>query len=563
MRVRPMAGPVRSPLLLVFPLFLVASAGAALEVESVRWGFDGRPYPESFNPLTIEFSNPGNEPFMGAVQLTKRIGLGGKAGATEIQPCSIAPGGRRTVQFLPYVGTNADSLTWRLEWNGGSESLNEVRLAVGAASVELISGDVFAARDTSRLDRFPARYFPTTAGATDPLASAVLAHDPQWEEARAKAFLQWLHRGGQLHLFHDANGSFPNFEGILATLNDTSAASDRGQGKVYRYAKQPTEITLDELQRIRNVPKVPNESYNQQGRHTAFAYLGALSRPDVAWGLIYLAAFFYIFLLGPVHYFLSTRRFDYRLSIVSLLVLIGVFSLLFMHVGRRGYGEKDRLHSVAVARPVGEGLYDVRQWSHAFMTRGDDYQFRYHSPHQLFAFHHQMNAVPGMLKNGFEGMMQVDIPVYSSRNLVSQSVLPGPNIHVEQLRSGNRDFDLRITGLEAIRHVWVRQGSQLYRYEERGDRWVKWSAEDIDQHIYPQPHMITRYKSKNTREREAFQRIGPALLHAHQNWRQPFGIEVLIYADLPETFYPSSPTFEKRSGRALYIFDLNESTTRP
>ncbi len=50
-----------------------ANADAALEVEEVRWGFDGQVVQHRFNLLSVLVSNPTGEPFDGGMALTREI----------------------------------------------------------------------------------------------------------------------------------------------------------------------------------------------------------------------------------------------------------------------------------------------------------------------------------------------------------------------------------------------------------------------------------------------------------------------------------------------------------
>src|SRR6185369_3950315 len=55
-------------------LFTVASA-RALEVQQVRWGFDGTVVPGRFNLLSVLIGNPSTKPFDGTVNLYKSRGM--------------------------------------------------------------------------------------------------------------------------------------------------------------------------------------------------------------------------------------------------------------------------------------------------------------------------------------------------------------------------------------------------------------------------------------------------------------------------------------------------------
>ena len=113
------------PLAWIFITYPLAAWGknAPLQIDRVLWGFDGKPVVEAFNPLTLEVSNLSSEPYQGSIQLERRLG-NSLSGIPEIQSISLAPGGKRVIQFTPYIEQH-QYVDWRISWRGGSHNLGE------------------------------------------------------------------------------------------------------------------------------------------------------------------------------------------------------------------------------------------------------------------------------------------------------------------------------------------------------------------------------------------------------------------------------------------------------
>ncbi len=552
-----MRGIIRSwaILLLITPAL---RAAPELVVESHLWGFSGRPVQEAFNPLTLEVSNASNTPYAGTIALVRRLG-GRPSGVREIQAISLAPGGRRIVQFYPYIDHRFGSYEWRVSWKGGHHDLGlSRRLRLGPrATVELVDQQSTTEKPTGQLPIFPNHYFPSQVNATESLETVVLTHVPDWEPARAKAFWQWLNRGGTVHLVSPGDGRALTFRGDLAPLNDASRSAF-GYGRVIRHAPQSN----------RGLPSNWNASRSERtfngtdisGRLNVLRAFGASTRPDISWEFIYLASIGYLIVIGPAHYlFARNSRRDYRLVLLSLIGIVAAFSWLFTKIGRRGFGESDRWLSAAIARPVDDtGSYDVLQWSHAFLTKSDSYQFRHKSPHQLFEVDHQTDSVEGFAQNGASGLLEVDIPLYSSRNFLSQAVLQGPAIQPEILQWSPLESTLgvRLPGDLPIRQAWYRQDNEYHEMVERaGDRWSTSRTDYSWQHAN---HRVPLTINQAALEAD----LPNWLLHWHDHTREQSGdpgehAELLLYADAPESFHPATPAFEKRRGHVIYVIPLS------
>ena len=552
-------------ILLICAVFLVpigVSAAPNLTVERALWGFSGKAIPEAFNILTIEVRNASAEPYQGVIQLVKTLGSR-SVGIPEIHPIGLAPGGARTVQFTPYIDAQVDVYEWRVDWKNGSMELGDLGIRLNRGSPEtvaLIEDTNTFGKGGEHFPSFPDRYFPTNVSVTNGLASVVLAHVPRWEEARANAFWQWLQRGGTLHLFLGQDGQGLEFSGKLSALNDTTV-STVGYGRVRRHAQRLNALTRSQSKALLTPRR--NTDYRDQGRESVWRAFGSATLPDIPWGWIYAGAFAYLILIGPGHYFFGRNsRRDYRVTILALIAIVGVFSWVFTKIGRRGYGESDRWLSAAIARPLGDGTFDVQQWSHAFVTKSESYQFRHASAHQLFEVQHQMDTVPGFRQGGAQGYLSLDLPLFTSRNMISQAVGIGPDIQVKIARWSSQypmRLEAEILGDAAIEKAWLRLDNQYFNLEKTGSS--KWEVDRKDNAWEERTYLApSRYRGNSvwmhlhqdipnwllSFHRHAHDQIGPVSEHA----------ELILYAKSPDTFLPTSPNFEDHFGRVIYVIPL-------
>ena len=398
--------------------FLIAQAHAALQVSPPLWGFDGKVLNESFNVLSIEVANPGGKPFDGELVLKEES----HSSAPYRQHIYLSPGSARWVQFHPYVGSFSPE--WSLSWDGSDRGSVDLGQPVsGPPATVLLADPSSPASRTARMRIFPDNLFPTTVSATDGLYALVLDHQPRWDAQRREAFLDWVNRGGIVHLIPGVDGALPQFTENLAPLNISGQRGSIGAGWVAKHQTPRTEIDEKSLKNAGFAsPEIKEEGegsiYDMDG--FLFRKLAAVTKPDIAWGLIYLLTAVYVLLIGPVFYLLRKR--DYRLLLGGFIATVAIFAYVFTAVGRRGYGEKQIYHSLSIARSLGAGRYDVREWVHAFATTGDLYRFQHAEGSQLYAALSEGETVRGDIAAGKESSFTADIPLFSSRPFLHRGV---------------------------------------------------------------------------------------------------------------------------------------------
>jgi hypothetical protein len=459
----------------------------AIDVGPARWGFDGQATPHNFNLLSVLVSNPGPQPFEGTLELRQSIGGGTRVGAPLVEDLYIAPFSSRWVQFYPYVKERFED--WSLRWTSrsgqptGRQSVDIPQpVLADQMPVWLVGADDVSGLGGS-LRHFPENLFPPMVTATDTLKMVALDHVPQWEEVRRQSFRDWLFRGGQLHLFKDINGSYPQFSAGLAELNVPAEQFPIGAGQVFRHDRPRSQIDADFIAKHLGVSGNGKDQATGQseelieipagrggsgrmirrattGAETAddlfadlagglFAFLKGRVRPHHNWTLIYSMAVFYILTVIPGVHILGRKRFDYRVVYGTLIGLIVLFSLGFAYIGRRGHDEANVVNSVAVARQLPDGALDVTAWSNVFVINGNEYAISRAGTGSLYSTAQTFEAVNGVIRNGAQGAFYVDIPPYSSQSFLHRIKLKNDRFEIKvidfsttQPKSPKSDGDL-------------------------------------------------------------------------------------------------------------------------
>ena len=427
------------PFLALLILFAVKSH-AALDVGKPLWGFDGKVPHSSFALLSVEVVNRGAKAFEGDIGLS-----GGGNGAPLKQSVFLAPGTSRMVQFHPYIGNYAPD--WKLSWNDGRERDADLgQPETGAPATVLLADPDAPGMRAVRMRLFAENLFPTTVGATDGLGAIVLDHQPHWDAPRREAFLDWLRRGGTVHLLPGADGAAVQFTDDFAPLNITDAGKQKriGAGLVVKQETTRAEITEQWLKEHGFAPReLRNDGKGNIYDVDSFVFrkLAAITRPNINWTLIYLLTVAYVILIGPVFYL--QRKRNYRLLLGGFLVTVGLFAWAFTVIGRRGYGEKQIYHSIAIARPLGEGRFDVQEWIHAFATTGDNYRFTHGDAVHLYGTASDGDTVRGEIHEGKGSQFAADIPLFSSRPFLHRGVMKAedPALKVEAWDRASFDSD--------------------------------------------------------------------------------------------------------------------------
>ncbi len=398
---------------------------------------------QRFAPVSLEVDNPSAEPFDGTLRLSRTQLGGGRLGAVLVQPAYLAPRASRRVQFYPQVLSDYED--WTLEWDGGSTVLPKPRLGPPATALLVAENELFDRGGAVK--RFPERLFPPFVTATDGLAELFLDHVPDWQAQQRQAFLDWLRRGGTVHLIAGPDGKLPRFSGELVDLNEPSDAFRVGAGLVRRHAVRRVGLTADFLKRLAPPPPLPEEVEAARTDPEAwrwgqfkledwkingglFTRLRQMVSTAHQWGVIHLMSLAYVAVIFPGCFLVGREFRDARLTFGLIAAATVVFTGAFWLTGRRGYGESTSVHSIALAEHLGGSRFDVSQWTSVFVTAGGDYALSCPGTGNLYSDATDAEAVNGEITFGADGRFAVDVPPYSTRQLADRAVVEAPDAPV-------------------------------------------------------------------------------------------------------------------------------------
>jgi hypothetical protein len=562
---------------IILLLFTLASA-SALEVQQVRWGFDGTVVPGRFNLLSVLVANPSTAPFDGMLSLYKNRGLE-RVGALYGNPCYISPLATRWVQFYVYIENRYDQ--WRVEWGRGPDNHHDLdEPKWGAPGRILLSDSQTSLSTASAFREFPDELFPPTAAATSGLDSLLLDHAPRWELAKRQAFLNWLRAGGKVHLLTGVDGRYPVFSDELSVLNAPVERSRVGAGLVVRHtatARQlkPQDVEDNDIPLRKYDPGAINDF---QTTDTFLRSLSQLSHPSHNWALIYLLAFVYLGMVGPGNLLLGKRFPDYRLRIGLLLATIAAFAALFNLAGRRGQGESSVVHTLSYADSIGGDNYNVTQWINVFATHGAHYTITHAAPHNLYASGQDYESVNGLIQSGKDGRFIVDIPMFSRRALLHQAEMKGANLSPKIVKwDGDKTLNeltltLQPEFTKQILEGWLVQGDQVYMMKVSGGQLEfgnpgHTSLTALTSKTISPPPYVNPYESENqtANDEATFQKLAVPLMAWSFDTRDFTNApspavdgraHLFLFARSPENFNITGSKFGREVGYVLYHLDL-------
>jgi hypothetical protein len=443
-------------LLLIFSSApLCAQTNQKLRIAEKIWGFDGRVVNGQFMPLSIELDNLSDEPIEAVATLRSVTGMIRETGGTATQSVFMGPHSRRWVQFYPYIGGMNSS--WRFELRTPEETfrfdpIDQPRSVLESNTLQMKQDDqtlpaVILDRPDARVKipttvkHMTEEVFPPYATATHGLYAMFMDHVPDWETPRQEAMLSWLKSGGQLHLLQDQNNQTLRFSGVLAALNEPFAEFSVGTGHVTRHEIQRAQLSQEIVtpaitpQALSKKDVDEIEQYEQQygngygfGFGTSvsdnddlFAELRKLTQPEHLWWLIFLLSLCYVGLIFPGCWILSRQRNLHFLTTYGCIAgLAAVFSLMFLFIGRRGYGETTSLHSVAIAHAEDDTHASLLQLTTLFVTEGNTYSVTDRDHQSLLASAASEESVDARITSGNTAIFVSRIPPYSSQAILSR-----------------------------------------------------------------------------------------------------------------------------------------------
>ncbi len=429
---------------------VMAQDSQQLRVVEVVWGFDGRVVTGQFMPLSILVDNLSDQPVEATARLRRITGALIEVGGISIQPVFIGPNSRRWIQFYPYILGN--SATWHFDLQTEEKTYTfdsmdqpraiydrnrdsqEAQLSLPAV---ILDPQGLATKSPTTVKHMPAEIFPPYATAMHGLHALFLDHVPDWEAPRQQALLSWLKSGGQLHLMKDGNNQTLSFSGALAPLNEPFPEFPVGNGTVIRHDFQRDGLSLQVVtpavtppgSNMNSPEKEP--SFNQVGTasHTAqedatvnddelLMWMRELTQPDHAWILIFFLSMCYVGLIFPGCWILSKRRLHFLVTYGAIAGLAVVFSLIFLFIGQRGYGETTSMHMLAVARAEDATHWSSLEYRTLFVTSGDLYKLDDKDRQTLLASGAADERADALMTAGNSASVIARVPPFSSQSMI-------------------------------------------------------------------------------------------------------------------------------------------------
>lgn len=401
---------------------------AELKVEGKpRWGFDGTIRVEEFNLLNVEVFNNSENPWQGAVWLQPIVGIQ-KVDVAVIQPdLFIEPYGTRQIQFYAFIPNQTEyELGWGKILGGQLRAEGDIEMDSPKINHKNLTLQLTNGSSSSRGQKVPTydeAIFPSGADVLRTVDAILLDHVPRWQSPQIQSFRDWLYGGGTLYLIADAGDPLLQFPTVLEELNEPSDAFPVGYGKVIR----TSEFSASNVEE-----QAPPQNYkNLSSSGTIFSLLKAMTTPDHNWPLIYFLAVLYLLVLFPGCWLVGRKKGDFRVTYAIILGTVGLFSVGFHSIGKRGYGEATTINSVAIARPGQPARWIVKQWSNLFITSGGDYLVEHDVDASAISTGQHTEAILGLAMNQPAAAMQTDIPSFSNRTVVHTGTLKTPGFRPE------------------------------------------------------------------------------------------------------------------------------------
>jgi hypothetical protein len=304
--------------------------------------------------------------------------------------------------------------------------------------------------------------------------------------------------------------------------------------------------------------------------------LKRLTRPEHNWLLINLLSWMYILLIFPGCYLLGRQRADFRITFGALLGVVVLFSLAFAWVGRRGYGESTTVNSIAIARSIRATEFDVLQWSNIFVVQGDLYDIHRDGAGALYSTAQEAEAVPGVIQTTGGSHFRVDIPPFSSRELVSRYKAKGPPIQLalEEFDGGLelRRLKLKCSGVpESSMHLLCLYGSAFHSLRLEGEHLalaapagtaanflqLNWQMMQIDNPWYEREKKTPEKTFDSLLHSAIARSIGVHNYNEIAAYKLPLDrVRVYLYAPMPDEFFVDPERFGRQAGYVLYVIDV-------
>ena len=466
-------------------------------VPETTWGFDGKAVNETFTPLHVLVQNPGPKAASGLLKVRRITSLETAPEPPVLAPFDIPPFEERWIQVPVFIPD--DYVPFELSWGAGANQKVEVPQArLGDPAIVLLTNPADRPRSSGLLRRFRASLFPPTVTLTDGLGVVFLDSPPNFPGARMQAFFDWLNCGGTVVLLHDEQDQFPKFPTPLTVLNDPREEFAVGAGRVRRLARQAGAVTEAEMRLAGSTRSLkqadresevafadPNRTYN--GRfpwrrdRVVLEKLESVARFHRRWWLIYPLAIMYLLALFPGTFAIARSGNGVRRFYIVYLALAVLFSTAFKTLGAVGGGQASRIRSATIAHQFAPGLFNCDQWNCLAAVNGGTYSVSHEASGRLYASSEEFEISHGLITSGPEAKYEIEIPVASTRTVVSRFRATAPPFKVELRKLDFVDqrlsnCSLAFEGLPSPPlQAFICHGRSILRLKENQETW------DVDQ----------------------------------------------------------------------------------
>lgn len=581
-------------------LALLPSVCAAVELEKVIWGFDGRPIEQQFIPVSMLVSNNSATAINANVILKQRLPNLQRTGAELQQLLYLSAGESRWIQFTPFIVGSYTN--WVLEIGGKEFTLDRVQNnsqtpPAYSDPIQLFNPNTLNAK-RGFLKRFPEELFPNSVAATSTLKVLFLDHVPRWETGRRRALLDWLYAGGELHILREDEELFPQFMEPLEELNTPLDEFHVGAGTVYRHPMQANQVTQEFVESLESLQRGKLAASNADAQvdyndYSSYQYksqailrrLKRLIQTEHVWWLIYTIAVIYIGVNFPGLFLLSRRKVRFQTLYGIMLGSILLFSVIYFFIGRRGYDESSQVHSVAIVKPTSKEAVLANGWVNAFVTDGDNYDFHFNSPTTLFSTAQNEESVNGFV---FDGHFVVDIPPFSSRSFTYQTKVPYKPFDIELLKwqpqGDNFAIQLKLDDrLAADKDDFARYSlvhkNRVYNMKRSGnvlsvrrkrfrpiEGFVAQNQDDYNQYAFSYQNEYNKQLSKEKNLEASMAKLLPTLLaeelrivsnlDAKTHEVLDDRVKLLAFVKMPPELFVQEQQLNRQSGYMLYVSDV-------
>lgn len=577
-----------------------------IQIVEAKWGFDGFSRYKTFVPLRIVVRNRG------ATQRTLQLRLSREdsirfIGETLEKEVVISAETTRVVQMTPFVSDPGD--TWTLRWGPTEAESMPIKSDSADDGVVFIVSSATPSFRTGSLPIMRDDEFPTSITQLDTLRVVLLDSEPRWTGARKKTFQEWLLKGGKVVVLDNRDGTTTKFSNGFEFLNLTKSDVRYGSGVIQKLALPAEQVSreviekqilyreltggnleqklkvyasLADVRSYRGAGGVYGQKPVYYSRDKVLSELNELAKTRQQWGLIYLAVFVYVGWQWRVGWRWGLMEKQPGRFYAWMFGLALGYSAVILAYGQIGTKGSDRVVTIAVARQLSEGIYDVEGWSvMGIGLNGGEHRFAVNGTGQLYGGAESFSQNPMRIQ---DTEMTVDLTAFSTQKLAFRTRLEMPDIPIhlmgadlELLQSQSVELTIDPSYKAPVYAALVAIDNKIYEFTSRSGKLVPTEAP-----VNTMIGMLDPFSIRNAR-RSSWKKVLAYWLFETKSAEKSFedafydvvgngysvgsvifpdsfdipkGVaRVMLYTDLPASLKLTG-NFPDQSGRILYVTDI-------